>query len=153
MNQYTQLLEYIRQLADADITVSTVTNSEPDKIDWNRANLFPLVNVSVTGGSFTNCSTVKFTVELACLNVRETNKEIDVDKFWGNDNEVDNMNTTLAVLNRIWNIAYKDFNDNNIKADENPSLAPLFEERTNLLDGWLLTFDVELPNTTINLCQ
>ena len=28
----------------------------------------------------------------------------------------------------------------------------MFEDRTNLLDGWILTFDVEIPNTTLNLC-
>lgn len=153
MNHYTELLTYIKTLGENDSLVNTVTNSEPDKIDWDKMNIFPLLNITVTGGSFSNGSTVNFTVELACLNIRETNKEINTDKFWGNDNEVDNMNNTLAVLNRIWSIAYKDFNDNNIRATENPTFIPLFEERTNLLDGWLLTFDVAIPNTTLNLCQ
>jgi hypothetical protein len=46
----------------------------------------------------------------------------------------------------------KDFADNNIIADEDSTLEPLTEAYSNLLDGWILNFDVELPNTTLNLC-
>ena len=82
----------------------------------------------------------------------DENKEINVDKFWGNDNEVDNLNGCLAVLNRLWGYMHKDFGENNITSSENPSFDKLTGYGKNYLDGWLLTFDVEMPNTTINLC-
>jgi len=153
MNQYTELLYYIKSLGEADTFVNTITQGEFDKVDLDKANIFPLLHASVTGASFTNGSTVVFNVQIGCLNQRETNKNINTDKFWDNDNEVDNMNETLAVLNRIWVTMYRNFQDKNIIASENPSLEPMFEDRTNLLDGWILTFDVEIPNTTLNLCD
>jgi cytochrome c peroxidase len=112
-----------------------------------------LVNVTVTGGSFTNGSTVNLDVEIACLAQRDINKEVRTDDFWLQDNEVDNMNETLAILNRLWLIMYKDFEKNNITASENPTLSPIIYGTAKILDGWVLTFTVEMPNTTINLCQ
>lgn len=153
MNQYTELLYYIKSLGEADTYVNTITQGEFDKLDLDKANIFPLLHASITGGSFTNGQTVVFNVQIGCFNIREKVKDINTDKFFRNDNEVDNMNETLAVLNRLWVSMFKNFQDNDITASENPSLEPLFEDRTNLLDGWIMTFDVELPNTTLNLCQ
>jgi hypothetical protein len=75
------------------------------------------------------------------------------DQYWGQDNELDNHNTTLAILNRIWGKMYKDFENKNITASENPTFELGSMEGHKLLDGAVLTFQVELPNTTINLCQ
>lgn len=152
MNQYTELLYYIQSLGEADTYVNTITQGEFDKLDLNKANIFPLLHMSITGGSFTNGQTVLFNVQIGCFNMREKITDINTDKFFNNDNEVDNMNETLAVLNRLWVNMYKNFQDNDITASENPSLEPVIEEYTNLLDGWIMTFDVELPNTTLNLC-
>ena len=152
MNQYTELLYYIKSLGEADGFVNTITQGEFDKVDLDKANIYPLLHTSISGANFTNGQTVVFNVQIGCLNQREKNKHVNTDKFFRNDNEVDNMNETLAVLNRLWVNMYKDFQDNDITASENPSLEPMFEDRTNLLDGWIMTFDVELPNTTLNLC-
>jgi hypothetical protein len=152
LNQYTQLLYYIKQLADADEYINTVTNSPDDSIDLDKGNVFPLLNVDIVSGSFTNGQTVKFNVEIVCLDIRDINKEIRTDKFWGQDNEVDNYNDTLAALNRLWTSMYRDFEDNNITANENPQLEIITYSNVNLLDGWKLTFEVEMPNTTLNLC-
>lgn len=46
-----------------------------------------------------------------------------------------------------------DFEKTNIPASENPTLEIVTFDRANILDGWILTFQVEIPNTTINLCQ
>ena len=152
MNHYTELLYYIKQLADADEYINTVTNSPDDSIDLDKGNIFPLLNVDVVSGSFTNGQTVKFNVEIVCLDIRDINKELRTDKFWGQDNEVDNYNDTLAALNRLWTSMHRDFENNNITASENPQLEIITYSNVNLLDGWKLTFEVEMPNTTLNLC-
>jgi len=60
---------------------------------------------------------------------------------------------TLAILNRMWLKMYTDFEKANITASENPTLEIQTFERSNLLDGWIMTFQVEVPNTTISLCE
>jgi len=150
MNQYTELLIYLKQLAEQDSYINTITKGED--IDLNKANIFPLFNIDILTGSLNN-GTVTFQVELQCLDIRDINKEIVNDKFWEQDNEVDNHNNTFAALNRIWRIMNRDFNNNNITASDNPTITKITISDKNLLDGWNMSFDVELPNTTLNLCK
>ena len=148
MNQLTELYNYIKQLAEADSQVNKVTR----KNDLAKETIFPLVNVIIESGSFTNGSTVNFNVEISCFDIRDINKEINVDDFWQNDNEVDNHNLAIAVLSRIWNQMFVDFEENNITSSENPTFELGSFEAPKLLDGARLTFTVEVPNTIINLC-
>jgi hypothetical protein len=149
MNQLTELYLYFKQLAESDNQVNKVLKSA----DLNKETIYPLVNIDIQGGAFTNGNTVNFNVELSCFDIRDINKEIQTDDFWGQDNEVDNHNLAIGVLNRIWLTMFRDFEDNNITASENPSFELGSFEGSKLLDGARLTFTVEVPNTTISLCQ
>jgi hypothetical protein len=153
MNQLTQLYGYVRQLAKVDGFVNTITKVDFNDIELKKEIIFPLLNVRIITGSFTNGQTINFNIQIGVFDVRDINKEINTDLFWGNDNEVDNHNLCIAVLNRLWTKMYRDFEDNNITASENPSFELGYFERAKLLDGVILSFDVEVPNTTINLCQ
>ena len=153
MNQYSELLYYIKSLADADELVNTITKGDFEKLDLDKKNIFPLVHINITDGGFTNGSVVRFGVQIGAFDIRDINKELQTDKFFEQDNEVDNHNLTFAILNRMWLQMYVDFEKNNITASENPSLEIQTFTRGNLLDGWILTFEVEVPNTTINLCD
>ena len=153
MNQYSTLLYYIKELAQSDVFINHVTQGELSEATLDKMIIPTLLNISINSGSFTNGSTVVFSVELACLAQRNINKEVRMDDFWLQDNEVDNMNETHASLNRLWNKMYVDFEKNNITSSENPSLTAITFGTNKLLDGWLLTFDVELPNMELNLCQ
>jgi hypothetical protein len=149
MNQLSELYKYFKQLAEEDDLVNKVMKSA----DLNKETIFPLVNIDIQGGAFTNGSTINFNVELSCFNIRDINKEIITDDFWGQDDEVDNHNLALAVLNRIWLTMLTDFEKTNITASENPTFELGSFEGSKLLDGARLTFIVETPNTIIDLCQ
>ena len=152
MNAYTQLLNYIKLLGDADVFVNTVTKTGEVDFDTYKGNIFPILDVFIAAGSFPSNAVIRYTIELTCVNLRDINKEVVNDKFFENDNEVDNMNETQSVLNRIWLNMIRDFADNNITASEAPTLIPIIYEGKNIYDGWTLTFDVDVPNTTIALC-
>lgn len=152
MNHYSNLLSYIKQLAEQDVFVNTVTQGEWERLDLDKGNIFPLVHIQINGAGFSNGQTVTFDVQIGCFSVRDKNNETVTDKFWLQDNEVDNMNETFAVLNRLWLQMYRDFESNNITASENPTLEPTYFDYKNLLDGWILSFEVEMPNTTLSLC-
>lgn len=151
MNQLTQLYLYLKQLAEEDDLVNSVMKTVD--IDLKKEVMFPLVNINIVSGSFTNGSTVQFNIELACFNQRDINKEINTDDFWGQDNEVDNHNLCVAVLNRMWLNMHTDFEQNNITSSENPTFELGSFEGAKLVDGARLTFTVEVPNTELSLCQ
>ena len=153
MNHYTELLNYIKELADSDPLVNKVTQGNADEIDFNKMNLTPLVHISINAGSFTNGSSVILNVELAAVNVVDINKEVNTDEFYFNDNRVDNLNETMAIINRIWSRMTTDFERKNIVASENPSFDEIEGIGSNALNGWNISFTVEMPNEQLSLCQ
>ncbi len=150
MNAYTTLLQYIKGLAEATEYVNTVTKG--DDIDLNKKNIFPLFNIDINTGNFPSSSTVSFDVDLQCLDIRDINKENVADKFWLNDNEVDNHNNTLSAINEVWVKMSRDFEQNNITASENPTITKITFSDKNLLDGWRIEFTVEMPILELSLC-
>lgn len=153
MNGYTELLRYFKKLGTDDIFVNTITQGDFALVDIAKKNIFPLMHVQVGNASFPSGSVVRFEVQLGIFDIRDINKEIITDKFWKQDNEVDNLNETLYSINRIWQLMSNDFEENDITASENPTLEQAVFERENLLDGWIMTFQVDVPNIQMNLCQ
>lgn len=150
MNAYTKLLIYIKSLVEATGYVNTITKG--DDIDLNKKNIFPLFNIEINTGNFSSNATILFDVILECLDIRDINKKVVNDKFWLNDNEVDNHNETLNCLNEIWVKMHRDFANNNITGSDNPSFDKITFADKNLLDGWRLSFEVELPIREFDIC-
>jgi len=153
LNHYSELLNYIKSLGEADPFINTITQGDFDRVDLDKGNIMPILHINIIGGSFTNGQTVVLDVEIAALQQRDDNNEERTDKFFQQDNEIDNMNEMLAVLNRIWTIAFRDFEDRNFRASEDPTLE-IVDQRTttNSIEGWNLSFSLIMPNTTISLC-
>ena len=151
MNHYTQLLHYLKSLAESHPLVNTVTQGNADKIDLGKSNIFPLVHLTIEDAKFTNGKTLIFPVTIECLTERDFNKEVITNKFWKQDNEVDNHNETLSIINYMWTSLYRDWNNENITTTEDATAEKIEFARGNVLDGWSLSFDVELPNTDLCL--
>jgi hypothetical protein len=152
MNGYSQLTAYIKSLAERDSFVNTITKGEFEDVDIDKKNIFPLLHFQVGNATFLNDSVIQFDIQIGCFEIRDINKESIIEKFDGQDNLEDNLNETLAVLNRIYLNFLKDFDELNYGVSENPTAEQFREEKTNLLDGWILSFQVYVPNTEISLC-
>lgn len=150
MNHYSQLIYRIKEVGEP--LVNTVTKGNFEDVDLSKANLYPLLHIFVSGGNFNNGQTVVLSVQLGCFQQRVHSNELVNDKLFEDDNEVDNMNETLAILNEIWVRLLDDFDDKFITASENPTLEPVSNAYDNGLDGWILSFDLELPNERLTLC-
>jgi hypothetical protein len=150
MIAYSTLIRYIKDLADSEDYIKTSTMGED--IDLNKANIFPLFNVDITNAEFTSNATVSFDVEMTCLAIRDINNEDNKDKFYLNDNEIDNYNGTISALNVMWVRMHRDFCDKNITASDNPTLEQVTFSDKNLLDGWQMSLNVEMPIAEVNLC-
>lgn len=151
MNAYTQLLRHIKETAEEDNYITTILHRLPEDFDWEKGNIFPILNISALAGTFTSTSTIQFDITLTCVDKRDINKEDINDKFWGNDNEVDNHNATLSHLSHLWFKLNTDYSRENITASETPTLEQIEFEGMNLVDGWSITFQVEMP-MDVSLC-
>ena len=82
--------------------------------------------------------------------IRDINKDINDDKFRNNDNEIDNLNTTLYVCRRLYNKIVHGFDGLDIfEVVGDPSLEPFTEDRENLLDGWVMSFDIDVADNVM----
>lgn len=149
MRSYYELLRVLRSAAESDQLVNTITQGDISEIDIDKKNIYPLVHI-VVGDATITAQTITFSVTIFVMDIRDENPEPRDDKFVGNDNEIDNLNTTLAIGNRI----YKELlqQDPDGFAIGEATAEPFFEARENKLDGWALTFDVEIDNVEISLC-
>lgn len=153
MGYFSTIVNKIVEIAENDSLVNTIALGEVEDMDLEEKNIYPLVHIDVEGGSFSNGQTLTLNLIVTVVSIRDMNKhEPDNDKVYSNDNYCDNMNTCLTILNRIWKTFYKDFTGENLTANENPPFTAIEYDNKNILDGWSLNVDIEIPDTDINLC-
>jgi uncharacterized protein YccT (UPF0319 family) len=120
-------------------------------MDIDKKNIFPLVHLQVTSSTVSN-SMATFIFEVAVVDLRNISKQQVSNKFLGNDNELDNLNTCHAVLNRLVSILQNQNNNDAIQLVNTPTLQPIIFEDSNLLDGWRTDIELVIPNNEIIVC-
>lgn len=151
MNAYSTVINYLTRLGQENEFINTVTLNSHALTDNYKHNIFPLLDIIIETGSFPSEGVIRFDVELIAVDRRDVNKKIELDKVYQNDNAVDNHNEMLDVLQSIWRIMRKDFDENNITSSDTPTFDKVTADFANELDGWRLSFNVDIPNTT-SLC-
>jgi hypothetical protein len=144
-------IQLLKDLLEEDINVHTIVHGLKSTMDINKKNIFPLAHLQVTSSTADN-QFISFTFEVAVLDIRNISKKIVTDKFLQNDNELDNLNTTHSVLNRLITKLRLINNDDKIELNNTPTITPIIFEEMNLLDGWRTEIELIIPNTEINVC-
>jgi len=144
-------IQLLKDLLEEDINVHTIVHGLKSTMDINKKNIFPLAHLQVTSSTADN-QYISFTFEVAVLDIRNISKKIVTDKFLQNDNELDNLNTTHAVLNRLITKLRLRNNTDKIELNNIPTITPIIFEEMNLLDGWRTEIELIIPNTEINVC-
>ena len=131
---------------DADALVNSVSEGDIFQVDLAKQTIFPLVHIMVNSCSF-ETNVLRFNISLIAMDLVDISKTENTSVYLGNDNTQDALNSTLAILNRAYDImlhgslAYDLF-----QIDGNPTCEPFTERFENLLSGWTMTFDVLVPN-------
>jgi len=144
-------IELLKELLQEDVNVHTIVHGLKSGMDINKKNVFPLAHLQVTSSTADN-QFISFTFEVAVVDLRNISKKIVTDKWLQNDNELDNLNTCHAVLNRLISILTNQNNEYKIQLVNVPSLGPIIFEESNLLDGWRTDLELIIPNTEIVVC-
>lgn len=151
MREFYKVVDYLKTTLSSDINVHTITHGLRSMTDIDKKNIFPLVHLQVTSSTVSN-SMATFIFEVAVVDLRNISKQPVSDKFLGNDNELDNLNTCHAVLNRLVSILQNQNNDYAIQLVNVPTLQPIIFEESNLLDGWRCDLELIIPNNEIVVC-
>jgi len=151
MREFYKVVDYLKTTLSNDINVHTITHGLRSMTDIDKKNIFPLVHLQVTSSTVSN-SMATFIFEVAVVDLRNISKQQVSDKFLGNDNELDNLNTCHAVLNRLVSILQNQNNNDGIQLVNVPTLQPIIFEESNLLDGWRCDLELIIPNNEIVVC-
>ena len=149
MNEYYKVLDTLKSVVEADAINNTVTQGNIDSVDLNKKNIYPLTNIIVTTGAI-KPRTIDFSVTIHCVDIRDDVRKANKDKFTGVDNEIDNLNTTLAILNRVYKrlVTY----DDSIEVSAEANIESIMGEFTNTLDGWQMDFTLTIDNINVDAC-
>ena len=146
MNGYYSLLNELNTHFTADPLVNTITQGSIFNVDLGKQNLFPLVHIMVNQVTF-NDNVMTANVTLMAMDNVSQRKEEPTTKFETSDNEIDVLNTQLAILNRAFEmLKHGNIFDNLYHLNGAPVCEPFVERFENYLAGWAMTFDVDFPN-------
>jgi hypothetical protein len=151
MREFYKVVDYLKTTLSNDVNVHTITHGLRSMMDIDKKNIFPLVHLQVTSSTVSN-SMATFIFEVAVVDLRNISKQQVSNKFLGNDNELDNLNTCHAVLNRLVSILQNQNNNDAIQLVNTPTLQPIIFEDSNLLDGWRTDIELVIPNNEIVVC-
>ena len=146
MQGFYNLTTKIKDTLALDAFVNTITYGDIFEVDLNKQDIFPLshfiVNNAVLSGH-----TWSFSISLLCMDIVDESKKDVVDKFRGNDNEQDVLNTQMAVINRLLELLRRgDLFTELYQLEGNPTIEPFVDRFENKLAGWTLTMNVLIPN-------
>lgn len=146
MQGFYNITTKIKETLALDDFVNTVTYGDIFEIDLNKQDIFPLSHFIVNSATL-NGSVWQFNMSLLCMDIVDESKEDVTDKFLGNDNEQDVLNTQMAVINRLLELLRRgDLYSDLYQLEGTPTIEPFVDRFDNKLAGWTLTFDVLIPN-------
>jgi hypothetical protein len=146
MTGYYNLLTKIKEHFDSDALVNTVTQGDIFEVDLNKQTIFPLVHIIVNSVQFVN-NVQQANISIMAMDIVDISKDETTSLFDGNDNELDVLNTQLAILNRVYEMLRRgDLYDDSFQVTGAPNCEPFIDRFENKLAGWTMTFDVLFPN-------
>jgi len=145
MKAYTYLIDTLREAFEDIELVTTVSTGSLDDIDNYKQTLFPLVHIIVNTMS-PEANILRFNVTIMSMDIVDISKSATIDKFKGNDNEQEVLNTTGIILIRVAELLRRGELNDRIEIDGNATLEPFTERFENMLAGWAMTLDIILPN-------
>mgnify|MGYP000108839515 FL=1 len=143
---YYQLTSTIEEQLLADVNNNTVSIGDISKLNLNKQDIFPLAHMIVNSVSVEE-NVLRFNISILACDVVDQSKDETTDRFTGNDNEQDILNTQLAVLNRlIQRLRMGSLHTDMYQLDGNASLVPFMDRFENQLAGWSADMDILIYN-------
>jgi hypothetical protein len=145
MNGYYSIVSEIRDYIKSLGLVNTVTIGDIYDVDLDKQTIFPLTHIISNNAQLTQ-SQIILNLSILFMDIVDESKEQRLNVFDGNDNELDILNTQLAIANRFTNEVLRGDYFNNYDIIGTPTAEPFVDRFENKIAGWTLTFDIAVPN-------
>ena len=143
---YYQLTSTIEEQLRSTEFTNTVSIGDISKVNLNKQDIFPLAHMIVNSVTAEE-QVLRFDISILACDIVDQPKDITTDRFTGNDNEQDILNTQLLVLNKlIQKLRMGSLHTDMYQLDGNPSLTPFNDRFENQLAGWSATMTILIYN-------
>ena len=143
---YYQLTSTIEEELLSNQLTNTVSIGDISDVNLNKQDIFPLAHMIVNSVTAEE-QVLRFNISILACDIVDQSKDVTTDRFTGNDNEQDILNTQLAVLNRlIQRLRMGSLHTDMYQLEGNPSLEPFMDRFENQLAGWSATMDILIYN-------
>lgn len=153
MKQVYDLLDKIKDQLRANEITNTVTYGDILEVDLNKTTIYPLSHLLLGDVVFSD-HIITASITILCLDVVDENKNDNTfDSFYGSDDLQDVMNTQLQVVNDLQShLRRGDLFKSILQIVGDVTAEPLQDKYENQLAGWSITFNVQMPNSDIDVC-
>jgi len=130
---------------------NTVTTGDIFKVDLSKQTIFPLSHITVNNVS-NDDHTQSFNISIMVMDIVNISKEETTDIFYGNNNELDILNTQLGVINKVTEVLRRGaLYREGYELNGTVSCEPFYEKSENMLAGWVASFTI-MTNNNIYIC-
>ena len=151
IRSYYKISELLESSLLSNNITKTVTIGDVSEVDLGKQTIFPLAHFIVNSVVSTQ-QTLVYNITVLVMDIKDTSKYKEVDKFRKNTDEQDILNTQLGVLNLlIQKLRFGDFSTQGYKLTNDPSCEPFVDRFENNLAGWNADLNIEIPNDQ-NIC-
>ena len=151
IRSYYKISELLESSLLSNNITKTVTIGDVSDVDLGKQTIFPLAHFIVNSVVSTQ-QTLVYNITVLVMDIKDTSKYKEVDKFRKNTDEQDILNTQLGVLNLlIQKLRFGDLSTQGYKLTNDPSCEPFVDRFENNLAGWNADLDIEMPNDQ-NIC-
>lgn len=145
MTVFYDILDKIKTQLEADVNVNTVSFGMIDEVAIAKQDIYPYSHFDVENVTHEG-SVLRFSISIVAMDIEDISPD-EPDRFRGNTNRHDILNTQLAVLTRVIDVLRRGSDMNNYQIDGNPSLEKFERRFEHGLTGWVCTMDIITPNT------
>ena len=143
---YYQLTSTIEEQLRSTEFTNTVSIGDISKVNLNKQDIFPLAHMIVNSVTAEE-NVLRFNISILACDIVDQSKDITTDRFTGNDNEQDILNTQLLVLNKlIQKLRMGSLHTDMYQLDGDPTLSPFSDRFENELAGWTADITILIYN-------
>lgn len=141
-----QLTETIKEQLLIDKNINTVTTGDISDVNLNKQDIFPLGHI-IVNNVVVNEQTLDFNISVLACDIVNQSKDDTADRFRGNNNVQDILNTQLGVLNKlVQRLRMGDLYTDMYQLEGTANLEPFYDRFENQLAGWSATMDIKIYN-------
>tara|TARA_R110000744_G_scaffold68455_2_gene139208 strand:+ start:726 stop:1196 length:471 start_codon:yes stop_codon:yes gene_type:complete len=141
-----QLTETIKEQLLIDKNINTVTAGDLSDVNLNKQDIFPLGHILINN-VIADEQVLTFNITILACDIVNQSKDETADRFRGNNNVQDILNTQLSVLNKlVQRLRMGDLYTDMYQLNGTANLDPFYDRFENQLAGWSATMDIQIYN-------